>query len=271
MNLIITGATRGLGLSHAMYFSKKGFNIALVDISEDACKVYKEVDDLNHLIRMLSKNNSKIKFYKCDLTDFSLTEKIFENIFNDFTKISAGVFTAGGDIAGNDKKAAGGKAKINNFEIAETDHDIIFNRNYKTTLNSIKALVPHLKKNNFGKIVTTSSVSANYGVVNETAYSISKAAVVQLTRSVASEMRDYGINVNCISPAATLTGRFLATLKNRSKEDQEKIKNSGNSILKKPAKPDYISSVVDFLISDKSKYISGQVIRIDGGQFTFPT
>ena len=129
MNLIITGATRGLGLSHAMYFSKKGFNIALVDISEDACKVYKEVDDLNHLIEMLSKNNSKIKFYKCDLTNFSLTEKIFENIFNDFTKISAGVFTAGGDIAGNDKKAAGGKAKINNFEIAETDHDIIFNRN----------------------------------------------------------------------------------------------------------------------------------------------
>ena len=271
MNIIITGATRGLGLSHAIYFSKKGFNLALVDISEDACKVYNEVDDLNHLLKILSENNSEIKFYKCDLTNYDLTKKIFNEICKDFTKISAGVFTAGGDIAGNDNNAAGEKAIVNNFEIKEIDHDIIFNRNYKTTLNSIKALLPHLKKNNFGKIVTTSSVSANYGVVSETAYSISKAAVVQLTRSVASEMRDYGINVNCISPAATLTGRFLANLKNRSKEDLEKIKNKDSSILKKPAKPEYISSVVDFLISEKSKYISGQVIRIDGGQFTFPT
>ena len=89
MNIIITGATRGLGLSHAIYFSKKGFNLALVDISEDACKVYNEVDDLNHLLKILSENNSEIKFYKCDLTNYDLTKKIFNEICKDFTKISA--------------------------------------------------------------------------------------------------------------------------------------------------------------------------------------
>ena len=72
------------------------------------------------------------------------------------------------------------------------------------------------------------------------------------------------------SPGATLTGRFLGTLDNRTKEDREKFFSKGESILTKPATPEYISSVVDFLVSDKSKYISGQVIRVDGGQFTSP-
>ena len=89
-------------------------------------------------------------------------------------------------------------------------------------------------------------------------------------RSIAAEVRQSGINVNCIAPGATLTGRFRATLQNRSKEDKEKIMSKGKSILTRPAEPGYISSVVDFLLSDESKYISGQVIRIDGGQFTSP-
>ena len=125
-------------------------------------------------------------------------------------------------------------------------------------------------KNEYGKIVATSSISANYGVVQETAYSIAKAAVVQLTKSVAAEMRPFGVNVNCIAPGATLTGRFKATLENRSKEDREKITNKGKSILIAPALPEYISSLVHFLLSDESKYVSGQVIRVDGGQFTSP-
>ena len=62
----------------------------------------------------------------------------------------------------------------------------------------------------------------------------------------------------------------ISSIKNRSKEDMEKILNAGESILMKPALPEYISSVIYFLLSDQSKYISGQVIRVDGGQFTSP-
>ena len=270
MNVILTGGTRGLGLSHALYLSCKGYNLVLVDISKKACEVYGEIENIDDLLVRLSTNGTRNEFYECDLIDYAITKNVFRKIIDDFTEIHSCVLNAGGDIVGDDKNAAGGKAKINNFEINETDHEAIFNRNYKTTLNSIKSIIPHFKANKFGKIVTTSSISANYGVVQETAYSIAKAAVVQLTRSVAAEMRPFGVNVNCIAPGATLTGRFRATLQNRSKEDKEKIMSKGKSILTRPAEPEYISSVVNFLLSDESKYISGQVIRIDGGQLTSP-
>ncbi len=269
-NIIITGGTRGLGLSHAFYLSKKGYNIALIDISKKACEVYSEINNLDELLARLSSNGTINRFYECDLTKFTSTKNVFRKIIEDFTEIHSCVLSAGGDVIGDDKNAAGDKAKVNNFEINEADHEAIFNRNYKTTLNSIKSIIPHFKENKFGKIVTTSSISANYGVIQETAYSIAKAAVVQLTRSVAAEMRPFGVNVNCIAPGATLTGRFRATLQNRSKEDKEKIMSKGKSILTRPAEPEYISSVINFLLSDESKYISGQVIRIDGGQFTSP-
>lgn len=269
-NIIITGGTRGLGLSHASYLANKGYNLALIDISEDACKVYDEINDIEELINQLSINGTQHKFYKCDLTKLKDTKITFEKIINDFSIIHGCVLSVGGDIVGNDIDASGGKATINNYEISEDDHDAIFNRNYKTTLNSIKSILPHFKSNEFGKIITTSSVSANYGVVKETAYSIAKAALIQLTRSVAVEMRPFNININCIAPGATLTGRFKSSLKNRSKEDIEKLNDTSSSILNKPALPEYISSVVNFLISEDAKYISGQVIRIDGGQFTSP-
>jgi len=270
INIIITGGTRGLGLSHAFHLSNKGYNLALVDISRKACQVYGEIKNVNDLLLKLSSNGTKNKFYECDLIKFTLTKNVFLKIIQDFSGIHACVLSAGGDIVGDDKNAAGGKARFNNFEINETDHDAIFNRNYKTTLNSIKSIIPHFKANEYGKIIATSSISANYGVIQETAYSIAKAAVVQLTRSVAAEMRPFDVNVNCIAPGATLTGRFRATLQNRSKEDKEKIMSKGKSILTRPAEPEYISSVVNFLLSDESKYISGQVIRIDGGQLTSP-
>ncbi len=270
MNIIITGSTRGLGLSHALYLSEMGYNLALIDISEKACEVYGEINSVDDLLIKLSKNGTINKFYECDLTNLEDTTRIFNKIISDFKTISGCVFNVGGDVIGSDKGAAGGKALKNNIEINEGDHDIIFDRNYKTTLNCFKSIIPHLKINRYGKIVTTASISANYGVIQETAYSIAKAAVVQLSKSVAAEMRPFGINVNCIAPGGTSTGRFLSMLENRTKEDMEKIINDHDSILLGPAKPEYISSVVNFLLSDESKYISGQVIRIDGGQFTSP-
>ena len=178
-NIIITGGSRGLGLSHALYLSKKGYNLAIVDLSKEACKVYGEIKNIDELLYRLSINGTENRFYECDLTNLIKTQSVFEEITKDFISIQGAIFSAGGDIVGNDKSASGRKSKQNNFQINEKDHDAVFNRNYKTTLNSIKCIAKHFQKNEYGKIVTTSSISANYGVVES--ISLSKAAVAQLT------------------------------------------------------------------------------------------
>lgn len=267
-NIIITGATRGLGLVHAKYLAKKGYRIALLDISEDACSVYGEADSISGIITELN-NFTKAEFYSCDLTDHDATKATFKKILDDFGSLKGVVLNAGGDIKGSDQDASGGKAKSNSISISMDDHDAIFNRNYRTCINSIKAIVPIFKEQKYGKIITTSSVSAGYGVAKETAYSTAKAAIIHLTRSVASELREYDVCVNCIAPGPTLTGRFKDTIKDRTKKDLEKIEG-GVSFLTRVANPINISYLVEFLLSSKSDYISGQVIRIDGGQFTTP-
>ena len=269
-NILITGGTRGLGLNHALYLSNEKNNIILVDISDKACGVYGEMSSIKNLLSLLNKNNTNNSFYKCDLTDLDQTTKVFKKIFRDFKVIDGFVFNAGGDIAGKSSNADGAKPKNNDLEISSKDNQIIMDRNYLTCFNSLKASVPFLKKQKYGSIVTTSSVTANQGVEKELSYSVAKSAVAQITRSTALILRDYNVNVNSIAPGATLTGRFKSTIKNRSKKDREKFFSKSSSSLLRPAKMDNISSVVSFLLSEKASYISGQVIRIDGGQSPYP-
>ena len=269
-NLIITGATRGLGLNHALYLSKEGYNLASIDISEGASNVYGEMSSVKRLISKLNKNNTRNIFYQCDLTDFKGTKKVFSQIFADYKNIHGCVFNAGGDVSGKSNRADGSKPKLNDLRISAEDNKVIMERNYLTCFNSIKAIAPYMKKQRFGSIVTTSSMTANQGVEIEISYSVAKTAVAQLTRSTALTLRKYGVNVNSIAPGGTLTGRFLSTVKDRSKKDREKIFSKSSSKLLKPADMNDISSVVSFLLSEKSSYVSGQVIRIDGAQSPYP-
>ena len=119
MNIIITGGTRCLGLSHAKYLSSKGYSLALIDISEKACQIYGETKSIDELLNELSVTGGKNKFYKCDLTNFELTKKVFKKIIDDYKQVHASILCVGGDVIGKDSNAAGGKANINNFEIEE--------------------------------------------------------------------------------------------------------------------------------------------------------
>jgi 3-oxoacyl-[acyl-carrier protein] reductase len=269
-HVVVTGGTRGLGLSHVEFLAQRGYDISIIDISRSACQVYGEVSTIDDLLVRLRSYGVNSHFFSCDLTDLNLLNECVERIINEAGDIDAIVANVGGDVVGRDQSASGAKATNNSIDISSEQHNEVFDRNYLTCFNTIKAIVPYFKQRNKGKIVTTTSISAGYGVPQETAYAVAKSAVLHLTRCVATELRPYGINVNCIAPGATLTGRFNATLSQRSEVDRQKITATTGSFLEKPAKPESISSVVEFLLSSASDYISGQVIRIDGGQFTSP-
>jgi NAD(P)-dependent dehydrogenase (short-subunit alcohol dehydrogenase family) len=264
-NILITGGTRGLGLEYARFLANKGYNIGITDISETACRVYGEAKSVQDILDELDGYGIDAWYESANLNDSIQAEQVVTSFLNHFGEIHAVITNAGGDISGNDDNAAGGKAENNSFFIAYDEYRNIFKRNFDTTMNTLRAVMPHMKKQGFGKVITVSSINAVFGVEKETTYSVAKSAILQLTRSLAAEVRKDGINVNCIVPGPVKTGRFMATLKGRHAHDLEALKEK--SRLERVAIPKDISPLVEFLLSPASDFISGSVIKIDGGLF----
>jgi NAD(P)-dependent dehydrogenase (short-subunit alcohol dehydrogenase family) len=264
-NILITGGTRGLGLEYARFLASRGYNIGLTDISDKACQVYGEAESVQGIIKELKSYNVDAWFKPANLIDPIETDKLLNSYIDHFGEIHAVITNAGGDIAGDDPNAAGGKAKNNSFFIKYEEYNNIFKRNFDTCFNTLRSVMPYLVDQGFGKVITVSSINAALGVEKETTYSIAKAAILQLTRSLATEVRKNGVNVNCIMPGPVRTERFNATLKGRNSHDLKFLETKGN--LERVAEPRDVSSVVEFLLSPKSDFISGEVIKIDGGLF----
>ncbi len=264
-NILITGGTRGLGLEYARFLASKGYNIGITDISDQACKVYGEAESVEDILDELNSYGVKTWYQSANLTDPIQTDQLIKSYLEYFGKIHAVITNAGGDISGDDSNAAGGKADNNSFFIDYEEYNNIFKRNYDTCLNTLRSVVPHLVNQGFGKVITVSSINAALGVEKETTYSIAKAAILQLTRSLATEVRKNGVNVNCIMPGPVRTERFKATLKGRNKHDLQHLQTK--SRLERVAETNDVSSVVEFLLSPSSDFISGEIIKIDGGLF----
>lgn len=264
-NVLITGGTRGLGLEYARYLASEGYNIGLSDISENACRIYNEAESVDQILADLKGRGVDAWFKTADLTDRQQAIDLIEAFVQYFGQIHAVVANAGGDISGSDDDAAGGKAENNSFFITDEEHSNVFARNYDTCLNTLRAVTPKLTSQGFGKIITVSSINAAFGVEKETTYSTAKAAVLQLTRSLATEVRKDGVNVNCIMPGPVRTGRFMATVADRNPHDLEFL--VAKSRLERVAETSDVSPVVGFLLSTASDFVSGEVIKIDGALF----
>ncbi|MEQ8224219.1 MAG: SDR family oxidoreductase [Candidatus Eremiobacterota bacterium] len=245
--VIITGASKGLGLSAAKAFLRDGAHVVVISRDKDLLeKSWKDIEN--------------VLIIPGDVSSEERVRYIFEKILSVYGKV---------DILVNNASIALVK-KITDTTLEEWNR--ILSVNVTGTFLMSRETVNIMLKNNIkGKIINISSVSGDVGAPLATAYSASKAAVIGLTKALAKEVASSGINVNTICPGAMDTDMFhKGTIGVLSKmfnsEEDILLKNTIKAIpLKRLLSPDEVAEMVLYLASDHSSGITGQTINIDCG------
>lgn len=253
---LITGAGRGLGRAFAEHLSSLGCNVGIHGMRENGPAEYGEGTTLTETARQIGeKYNVKSCRVLGDLTDPTAVEQVVEQIESELGPIQVLVHNAGGDIG-----AAGGKPNPNDaVMVSLADIKTVMDRNLLSTILINQQVARRMMPRKSGRIINISSIAAFKGNDASVIYSTAKAAQVEYTRCLAAQLRPHNINVNSLAPGDTRTGRFLGT----RKVDESRMATEGT--LERIALVDEVTRVVEFFAGDLGAFVTGQVLRVDGG------
>lgn len=239
---IITGGSRGIGKGIVEAFAAQGANVAFTYSSS--------ADAANAIVENLSTDEIKIKAYKSDAASFEDSEKLVNQVLEDFGSV---------DILVNNA----GITKDNLLmRMSEDDFDKVIEVNLKSVFNMTKAIQRTMLKQRKGSIINMSSVVGVKGNAGQANYAASKAGIHGFTKSIALELGSRNIRCNAIAPG------FIET-EMTGKLDEATVQGWRNAIpLKRGGQPEDIANACVFLASDMSAYITGQVLQVDGGMLT---
>ncbi len=241
----MTGGAGAIGGEITRLLAREGARVVVAEINlEEARKIVSEIT---------ASGNTALAV-KVDTTKKDETKRLAEAALDNFGQIDILVNVAGGSTGPSIK------TKLDLF--AQSDEyrgDEILGLNLLGTINCTRAIINHMIERRSGNIVSISSTSGVIGMIKGVEYSAAKAGIIGFTRALAKEVASYGIKVNCVSPGIVGTPRVIAMAREMIKEWEKGIK------LGRLARPKEIASVVLFLASDESSYITGQNIVVDGG------
>ena len=237
--VLITGASRGIGRAAAVAFAQNGYDVAV--------NYNKSSETAEKLCSELKQYGVKAKAFQADVADKNTVNEMVQQIEADFGKITVLVNNAG--IA----------EQALFSDITEEMWDRMFDVNVKGAYNCTQAVLPHMIHNKYGRIINVSSMWGISGASCEVHYSASKAALIGFTKALAKEVGLSGITVNCVAPGV------IATEMNGHLSDEimEELKNE--TPMGRIGAPDDVAEAILFLASDKSSFITGQVLSVDGG------
>ncbi len=246
---IVTGASRSIGRGISLAFAREGCSV-IVNYS-------KSKDEAEEVVKTIKEMGGEATPIQCDVSKRDNVETMIEEAISLYDHVDILVNNAG--------IAAGGS-------ILDTT-DKVWDRHMSVNLKGVflctQIAARHMVERRYGKIVNISS-NSGFGIAmeGETSYGVSKAGVIQLTKSASYDLGKYGINVNCVAPGAVDTVMLKGK---RSSEEYNKVLEGRRerSSLGIVGTPQDISNAVLFLASDKSRYITGKTLLVDGGRRDF--
>jgi 3-oxoacyl-[acyl-carrier protein] reductase len=253
---LVTGGGRGLGRSFAEHLARLGCAVGVHGMREQGPAEYGEGTTLTATAQEIA-DRYQVPTHRAlgDLTIAADVERVVQSVCEALGPISILVHNAGGDIA-----AAGGKPNPNDaVHIKEVDVRAVLDRNLLSTILVCQHVSRVMLPQKWGRIITISSISAFKGNENSVIYSTAKAGVVEYTRCLATQLRPHNITVNSLAPGDTRTGRFLGT----RHVPEERLVTDGT--LDRVGLVDEVTRVVEFFAGPLGDFVTGQVLRVDGG------
>jgi 3-oxoacyl-[acyl-carrier protein] reductase len=236
---IVTGGARGIGKAIALTFLREGAKVAIIDSDKER---------LAMLNKEMGKESKEVTILPCDITKSSDVNGMVNQVHKKFGRIDILVNNAGIIRRGTIET------------VTEEDWDRVIEVNLKGTFNCCKAVAGIMKQQGYGKIINISSIAGKMGdITSAPGYGPSKAGIDALTKTLARQLAQYGINVNGVAPHAIETEMSAQWSDERRKEIIASIP------LGRLGKPEDVANAVLFLASDEASFITGEILDVNGG------
>lgn len=247
---IVTGGASGIGKAIAMTLSREGASIIIADIN---------LDEAEKTVKEIKKSGLEAIAIKTDVSKSEDAKKMVARTIEQFGRIdilvnNAGIGRATGALLSPDH------AFVEN--LTEEEWDKVMSVNLKSVFLCCKVVVKRMKEQRSGKIVNISSMDGKTGSAGGPHYGVSKAGVINLTKSLAKQLGPYNINVNSVAPGAVTDTMFEIAW-----SAEEKAEDARKTALGRLGKPEDIAEAVLFLVSDSACYITGEILDVNGGSF----
>jgi 3-oxoacyl-[acyl-carrier protein] reductase len=240
-NAIVTGGSLGIGTAIALVLAEEGCNVAI--------NYRKHAEEANAVVAKAEAMGRKGLAIKADVSSYDDAQNMVETVIKEFGSLDIMVCNAGINWDGVI------------WKMSEEQWDTVINVNLKGYFNYNKAAAAVFKEQKGGKIVNISSINGLRGKFAQSNYAASKGGEIAMSKSLAKELGKFNVNVNVVAPGMVMTDmaynipqEFLAAAMDET-------------VVGRFATPEECANVVAFLCSDKSRHVTGEVIKVDGGQY----
>ncbi len=236
---VVTGSARGIGRAICLKLARLGADVVVNDVSNEEMAL--------GLVKEIEKMGRKAMFIKADIADVAEARKLMDETVEKFGKIDVLVNNAG---ITRDNLI---------LRMREEEWDAVLNVNLKGTFNCVQAATKYMIKQRRGVIVNIASIVGMTGNAGQANYSASKAGVIGLTKTIARELASRGIRANAVAPG------FIETDMTRRLSEDIRERLIKQIPLTRLGGPEDVANLVAFLASEESSYITGEIIKVDGG------